>query len=239
MRSLRYLLFALPLGAVLAFGANCFNPEYQSGQGLGYFCNDSAGQTCPSGQSCLGGRCVDSTGDSSCTVTVPITKSGTYTGPTIDPMLNNFDACPDKVIEPNDCLGNAVQLSANDVSIDGNVAQLQHLAICPTGNNPAASGHDVDYYAFTVAGSATALVNLTYDIKYGDLDVGIFRSDGSAVATDGSAVSNACVAAAVTSGTYYVGVSGAANGVNTYTMSIRLSSQPRQCGATGGNDGGV
>jgi hypothetical protein len=150
----------------------------------------------------------------------------------MDPMLGSADVCPDKVIEPNDCLGNAVQLSANDVSIDGNVAQLQHLAICPTGNNPLANGHDVDYYAFTVAGTANALVNITYDIKYGDLDVGIFRADGTAVATDGSAVSNACVVASVTTGTYYVGVFGANNAVNTYTMSIRLSSQPRQCGVT-------
>ncbi len=237
MRSLRYLLAALPLGAVLFFAANCFNPEYQSGNGVGYFCNDTAGQTCPDGQSCVGGRCLAATGTPGGTNN-PIVKTGLYSGPVIDPMLNSADACPDKVIEPNDSLGTAVQLSDKDVAIDGAVAQLQHLAICPTGDNPLANGHDVDYYGFTVAGSGTALVNITYDIKYGDLDVGVFRADGSAVATDGSAVSNGCVAAAVTSGAYYVGVFGAKNtAVNTYTMSIRLSSMARQC--TGGTDGGI
>ena len=228
MRSLRFVVAALPIGALLVFGVNCFNPQYAS---PGYNCDVTMDRTCPDGQSCIAGQCRDTNGDGGSSASGSIPKTGTYTGPTQDPGLNSIDSCTDKALEPNDTIATAVQLPA--IAVDGAALPLVKLAICPTGDNPLAKGHDVDYYQMNVTENANVLVKIVYDIKYGDLDVGIFRPDGSIVKSDGTAVSNACVAASLPMGAYYVGVVGAGNtAVNNYTMSIRLTSAATTCDTT-------
>ena len=124
-------------------------------------------------------------------------------------------------LEPNDDSCTATVLPA--VTVGGTPLKLQSLAICPTGNNPAASNHDIDVYQLNVPSTTTALVEITYDVKYGDLDLGVFRADGSAAAVDGSAVSNACVAPTLAAGNYFLVVTGAGStAVNRYSMSIRF-----------------
>ena len=213
------------LGAVALLGS-CYDPKFKSG---GFACDDTDPKLseCPSGQVCMGTTCVKGTGTTGGTNMFTIPKTGTSMA-TANPMLNTEADCPDAQspnmnLEPNDDTGHATVLPA--VVVGGTPLKLQSLAICPTGNNPAASNHDVDVYQLHVPMTTTALVSITYDVKYGDLDLGIFRSDGMVVVSDGSAVSNACVAASVGVGDYYIVVTGAgATAVNRYSMSVRLGS---------------
>jgi hypothetical protein len=240
MRPLRFLLpiasFA-GLAAVLALAPSCFKPEYPP---TGFYCHADDDPACPDGQTCVGGRCVGGPGGSNFDMAgglVP--KSGSYTGAKLDPMLNDANACTDNPLEPNDTIQAAVTgLNAQlNLVVDQPSPKLQMLAICPTGDNPKAEGHDIDYYEIEATQSSSAVVEIFYDVKYGDLDVGIFRPDGSIVASDGSAVSNGCVAATLPAGKYYVGVGGAQHkDSNRYDLRIRFYSTPKTCTAMAGGD---
>ncbi len=228
MTFLRSTLLA-SLGTVVLLGG-CYDPKYAS---PGFACDDSDPKTseCPSGQTCVGLQCVKSTGSNTggCVGTFTIPKSAMYSGAMTNPKLDTEMDCPDAQVstnmnlEPNDDSCHATLLPG--VVVGGTPLKLQSLSICPTGNNPAASNHDIDVYQLHVTETTTAQVEITYDVKYGDLDLGIFRKDGSVVVSDGSAVSNACVAASVTIGDYFLVVSGAGStAVNRYSMSVRLGS---------------
>ena len=222
------------LGTLVLLGG-CYDPKFADGSNPangGFACDDSDPTTseCPSGQTCVGLKCVKSAGGTAgCVSTFTIPKSGTYSGTMSNPMLDTEAECPDAQVstnmnlEPNDDSCHATLLPA--VVVGGTPLKLQSLAICPTGNNPAASNHDIDVYQFHVTETTTALVEITYDVKYGDLDLGIFRSNGMVVASDGSAKSNACALASVAVGDYYLVVTGAGGtAVNRYSMSVRLGS---------------
>ena len=235
MSFLRFsLLSTLGLGAVALLGVACYNPKYAS---PGFACDLSDPKTseCPSGQTCTsfsdGDRCVKSSGPSNgCVTAFTIAKTSMYSGAMSNPMLDTIDQCPDakraadmanEGLEPNDDSCTATVLPA--VTVGGTPLKLQSLAICPTGANPDASNHDIDVYLLNVPAMTTALVEITYDVKYGDLDLGVFRKDGTAAAVDGSAVSNACVAPTLAAGDYFIVVGGAGStAVNRYSMSIRF-----------------
>ncbi len=235
MRPLRSLLIlALPvvgLGALFVHTQGCYNPEFGS---PGFYCHVDDDPACPDGQSCINGRCIGGSGGNNDMSSGIVPKTGTYSGPTLDPGLTDESKCTDAQLEPNDSISSAIPITDSlMLVVDGNTPKLQMLAICPTGDNPKANGHDVDYYQVIASQAVSALVEITYDIKYGDLDVGIFRPDGSLVASDGSAVSNGCVAASLPAGTYYIGVGGANNTAsNRYDLRVRFYSTPKTCGMT-------
>jgi hypothetical protein len=218
-----------------AFAGACFNPDFAS---PGFYCHPTDTPACPDGYTCTSNRCVKASGMG---VTTPdggvslIPKSGTpYTGIHMDRMdLNTAMMCPDADLEPNDSPG-----TARDVMTvpDMPTAKLIKLAICPKGPNPATGNHDVDYYRIDTTGAATSSLSLLaqvyYDISYGDLDVGVFDDTGRLLASDGTAVTNGCVAASIGKGTYYVVIVGANNmDVNTYDLSIRTFTSAKQCPA--------
>ena len=163
-------------------------------------------------------------------VTLP--KSGPpYTGPHMDPGLDNAADCPDANLEPNDSPAEA--LTAPTPTPDQPTPKIIKLAICPVGNNPATGLHDVDWYKVDLtspSGAVTLQAEIFYDITFGDLDVAILDDAGSPISVDGTAVSNGCVAAAVTNRVYYVVVAGANNvDVNNYELLIRSFSTPQTC----------
>jgi hypothetical protein len=164
---------------------------------------------------------------------IVISKTGPpYTGARLDPMLGDAASCPDKSLEPNDSASTAVTgLSA---PLDVATPQIVSLAICPTGPSPFTGQHDVDFYEVDLSGNAAASftfrAQITYDIAYGDLDVGLYDTSGHALATDGTAVANGCVAALVTPAKYYVVVVGANNvDSNRYTLNVRSFSASQSC----------
>jgi hypothetical protein len=165
------------------------------------------------------------------------TKTGNYTGTMLSRNYTSESDCPDTSIEPNDTKATAI--TAPTVTPDNAGITITSLAICPNGPNPLAhDGHDVDLYAITVTSSPVgAVATLTYDVQYGDLDLGIYNSAGVLLAGDGSAVSNACIATTLPPGTYYVGVFGAnATATNSYTLSVAYLSNPSaaSCDRDGG-----
>jgi hypothetical protein len=225
MRALT-LLFAAPL--LLAGG--CFSPDYAT---PGFYCHPEDSPACPDGQQCVNGRCIGGTGSSNFDMGSGIVpKTASYSGAKLDPMLNSESDCTDAPLEPNDSIATAItglNMQLN-LGVDQASSKLQMQAICPKGDNPKANGHDVDFFQFDVPSNVSGVVEIFYDVKYGDLDVGIFRPDGSLVKGDGSAVSNGCVDATLAAGTYYVGVGGANNmDSNRYDMRIRLFSTPHTC----------
>lgn len=229
MNSLRFTGITL-----IALVAGCFNPKFAS-PGFSCSTDPSQGQDCPSGQTCVAsggstqGQCVSTSGGSgSGGDNLSIAKTGTYMAPTSDPMLSMESQCPDASLEPDDDFGQSVPLPS--IAVDGNPLKLQNLAICPTGNNPKAKNHDVDLFKLVVPQNLSVVVNISYDIQYGDLDLGIFDGSGNAVASDGSSQSNACVASTLSAGTYYVGVFGAMNmDVNRYSMTVKFTSAASSC----------
>ena len=74
------------------------------------------------------------------------------------------------------------------------------------------------------------MAQVFYDISMGDLDVGIYDSQMKQLVVDGTAVTNACAAAAISNGIYYVVVAGANNiDVNSYDILIRSFSMAKTC----------
>jgi hypothetical protein len=104
------------------------------------------------------------------------------------------------------------------------------MAICPLGGNPATQQPDVDWFEVTVAAPVSLVAEAFYDVAYGDLDLAVTDAQGKVIASDGSAVSNACVATSVTPGTWFVVVVGAQDsGANRYELSVRTYAQPQSC----------
>lgn len=224
---MRSLFFALAGLTVLSGG--CYAPKLPD---VGLYCRLEDDPACPSGSTCKpyqgSYRCI---ADSLATL-VSIPKSGSYTGPRKDAQLNSSEDCPDNALEPNDEFGSATV--APVPMPDSQTPKIIKLAICPLGKKPG----DIDFYKVDLSGVAASSLNLftelSYDVSYGDLDVGIFDSAGMLLASDGSAVSNGCVSSSVSSGVYYVGVVGAsAMDVNRYELHIRTFSSPRSCGGGG------
>lgn len=214
---------ALVLVALAQLG--CFDPNVQNG---GFACMPGDHPACPAGFSCVNDRCIDDA------VPVLIPKSGPrWEGQHADPGLATADACPDESLEPNDGTApSAGQPIAVAVTPDAMTAKLTKLAICPTGPNPATHRHDVDYFRVdaSAGGAVTLMVELFYDIDYGDLDVGILDAGGTLLAGDGTALSNGCVTAPIGPGVYYVVVAGAANlDVNHYELRVRSFTRPTTC----------
>lgn len=202
----------------------CFSPKVVSG---GFACNPNDNPACPDGYVCLDNRCVNGAPP------VRIDKTGpAYSGQHTDPGLMTTGDCPDESLEPNDgaTLPNKpVLLTAPP---DTMPAKLTNMAICPTGPNPATKLHDVDFYRLDVSGGvATIMAELSYDITYGDVDVGIFDAGGTLLGSDGTAVSNACATAPVSApGTYFVVVVGANDvDVNRYDVRVRTFSKITTC----------
>jgi hypothetical protein len=149
-----------------------------------------------------------------------IPKTGpAYTGPMMDPMLSP-SALPDGTLEPNDDAATAITFSAPP---DAATFKIVQMAIAPPG--------DQDWYRIDASVSGLTLkANLFYDITYGDLDVAILDAQGNPLASDGTAVSNGCVAALVALGPSYVVVAGANNtAVNRYEIHIQSFSTPHTC----------
>jgi hypothetical protein len=222
---------------LLASLAGCYNPAQPS---VGFYCDpNGAGPVCPDGTTCrmVGSdfRCVSTGVDAGVFAQSLIPKSQYYSGPTMDAMLATADVCPDKDLEPNDDPAHAIDTSGVvPPTPDTPTAKITHMAICPTGSNPATGMHDVDYYRIDTTSfgkmSLSLMAEIFYDISYGDLDVGIFDSQGKLLAADATAVTNGCAAASIGSGVYNVVVVGARNmDVNRYDVRIRSFSSPHPC----------
>lgn len=248
---MRLLSFSGALLAALALGAGCYNPALftVTGDG-GFYCHPNDNPACPDGTTCMPmgdgttGRCLPSATMNGPGGGVSIPKMGSYTGPMNDPMLSDASSCPDKSLEPNDDMTSAVTAPAP--MPDQSTPKITKMAICPTGPNPATGLHDVDYFKVETkslpAESLTLKANVYYDVSYGDLDVAIFDSSGKLLASDGSAVSNGCVAASIMGGgsDYYVVVVGANNkDVNRYDIRIASFTSQVTCDASSTPDGGT
>jgi hypothetical protein len=161
-------------------------------------------------------------------LTIP--KSGPpYTGTMSDPGLNTLSDCADASLEPND--NPATALSFTPVP-DMPTAKIIKLAICPKGPNPRTGSHDQDWFKVDLVGSSslTLKAEVFYDVTFGDLDVAIVDGGGNILASDGTAVTNACAVAQVSSAVYYVVVAGANNvDVNNYQLLIRTFSSVTTC----------
>jgi hypothetical protein len=227
--------FGLVVWALSVVG--CYNPALPP---VGFYCDPNGpGPSCPDGSQCLmigsSYRCVVTSSDAGVNTETLIPKSQFYSGPTMDPMLATADLCPDKELEPNDDTGHAIDTSGAVPPIpDMPTAKITHMAICPTGPNPATGNHDVDYYKVDTTSfglsSLTMMSEIFYDVSYGDLDIGIFDSQGKLLAADATAVTNGCCVASVGSGVYYVVVVGAKNmDSNRYDIRIRTFSTTHTC----------
>jgi hypothetical protein len=228
------------IACALALGAGCYNPDLGN---VGFYCHPDDKPSCPSGTVCRGfmnmvsmrveNRCQPPLASSNADMSDGlIPKTGTYTGTMMDPGLASLSACPDATLEPNDTPDKA--LDAPTPTPDMVTPKITKMAICPTGVRPETGQHDVDFFRVNTAGFSNPSLNLQaqvfYDITYGDLDVGIFDMNGTLLASDGTAVTNACTNATVSPGTYYVVVVGARNqGVNKYDIRIRTFTTPQQC----------
>ncbi|HZS35523.1 MAG TPA: hypothetical protein VFF06_01790, partial [Polyangia bacterium] len=205
----------LLLACTAAFAAGCYNPD--TGE-VGYYCHPMDDPACPDGTKCLPFVNMNATPprmESRCQRPIAqagydmagglIPKTGVYTGTHQNAMLNLVTDCPDSSLEPNDSPDKA--LDAPLPTPDMPTAKITKMAICPVGPNPATGNHDVDYFranttSFTTASTLNLRADVFYDIVYGDLDVGIFDATGNLLASDGSAVSNACAVAVVPPGVY-------------------------------------
>lgn len=133
--------------------------------------------------------------------------------------------CPDKDIEPNNTIAQATS------GYDDNL-HSGPFSICPSG--------DIDVYAINLANQYVR-ITMNFDIKYGDLDLGLFDANGGLQLSDPDFTnSNACVSSpGPFNGTYYAVVVGAPSSVapgvgpmNVYSQwKVEKSSQPLPCGA--------
>jgi hypothetical protein len=238
---------AILTSLVLATG--CFNPKPYDQTGLGFYCNPTVDEqnppSCPDGQTCV----QQGNGDFRCVVagvgpdmagSSLIPKTGMYSGPHQDPMLDMVSMCPDASLEPNDSPSQAVPAPAP--MPDAATPKITKMAICPTGPRPETGMHDVDFYMVDTTtlstSSLTMMAEIFYDVSFGDLDVGIFDSNLMRLASDGSAVTNGCTAATIpapnmsnpNANKFYVMVVGANNmDVNRYDIRIRTFSMAKQC----------
>jgi hypothetical protein len=166
---------------------------------------------------------------------VSIPKTGpAYAGQTADPGLNNLTNCPDADLEPNDGPDPAGQpVKVPSLRPDMPAPKIVNLAICPAGPSPFTGVHDVDYFKVDASGLPdflTLKAEVFYDIMYGDLDIAILDSLGNLLASDGTAVTNGCTTALISSGIYYVVVAGANNtGTNRYELRTQAFTTAQTC----------
>jgi hypothetical protein len=223
--------------------AGCFNPALPV---QSFHCRPDSSPQCPGGATCVRtgsdaegalGQCIRQGGDGGVGGAISITKTGpAYTGPMVDPGLDTVADCPDNALEPNDSINSSKLFKADVGTPDMVSPKITNVAICPKGNRPETGAHDIDVYIADLTnfpGQLTLMAQLFYQIQYGDLDVGIFREDGSVLASDGSATDNGCAAATVAGGSkYYIAVAGANNmDVAPYDLRVRLFSSPQTCAA--------
>jgi hypothetical protein len=173
---------------------------------------------------------------------------GMVVAPTGDPMLTGFDEnmawrCPrdDKNpmppseivrrFEPNDAILQAIVYTSN-LSIDGTPPPLTGYEICPDKTAPLVP--DVDVFKFRIGGGTAVkvVIELKYQVSFGDLDVGLFREGLSEtnekipqrIMQDVSTQNDACVVAnSLAPGTYYVAVRGAPSMPGEYNASMSYS----------------
>jgi hypothetical protein len=134
---------------------------------------------------------------------------------------------------------------SNPFPVGDSTGTYDGLEICPSG--------DVDVFAVNVNPGENAKVKITYTLSNGDLDLGVFGTDGMLVSgapncdkMDGcpwdvdATHDDACVLiprAAANNTTYYVAVVGAKDAkgnyaVNRYQFAMTKSSAPVTCSAT-------
>jgi hypothetical protein len=217
---------ALLVAALLASG--CYDPHLRSG---GFACDPVDQPACPAGQVCVDGRCA---APDAPPPPLHVAKTGAaYMGQRVDPGLTSASDCPAASLEPDDGTGGvAGQPVVVPAAPDATTAKLTNLAICPTGPNAATGAHDVDWYRVdaTAGGAVSLVAEVFYEITYGDLDVAIVDANGTHLAEDGTAQSNACAAATIGPGVYYVVVVGAGDtDVNHYELRVRTYSKPTGC----------
>jgi hypothetical protein len=165
------------------------------------------------------------------TTSVTIPKEGpAFTGQKTPPAYGDLSSCPDSQIEPNDTFSTALGFSPMP---DQPTAKIIKLAICPSGNNPLAGAHDVDWYKIDYSGESATyhlVAQIFYDIQLGDLDLAVYDGSGNRVTYDGTSVSNGCAAATLTPGVYYVVVVGANHvDVGPYEILLKTYSAPQAC----------
>jgi hypothetical protein len=231
---MRLLVLSVFSASVLATVlVSCYNPDTKN---KGFTCDPADDPPCPAGFECRNRFCE---AVSATTGAISIDKTEYYTGEQYtNASLGMADTCPDKDYEPGDGPTKApLKMSPR---LDAPPEKTPKMAICPTGIAPWSNAHDVDYFkvdASTDAGANTITLKaeITYDVKYGDLDIAIVDSSGTTVKDDGTAKSNGCVAATVTPGVYYVVIVGAKNpnkpeaDVNTYELKVQTSTLPKNC----------
>lgn len=240
MRMTLVLKVARSVGfAMAAAMVGCYSPVVASG---GYSCTDPA-TSCPEGFSCVAGLCVGGQASTAAMARGDGGMSGLFQKTGLpnnsvnskDSKLNTTADCPDQDLEPNDSSSQAITSSQLQLTItpDLPTMQIQNVAICPKGVSAKTGLHDVDYYKVDTTGAVSLVAELSYQIAYGDLDVGIFDASGTLIAHDGTALDNGCASGNVQGGgTYYVAVAGANNSdVGKYTLRIRTYSSARTCEA--------
>jgi hypothetical protein len=158
-------------------------------------------------------------------------KAGFYTGPTEDPLLTGEDPISGdwrctrddknqsppaeiaRMAEPNELPQNALVLP-NPLMVDPPSSfQGSSFEICPDRSAPTVS--DFDVFKFKLNTPAKVIAEITYQVKYGDLDISLFRDDSLTgtqpvlVAGNLTGKDNACIERDLAIGTYYLVVYGA------------------------------
>ncbi|MCS6912053.1 MAG: hypothetical protein NZ890_02310 [Myxococcota bacterium] len=193
------------------------------------------------------------------------TKS-TVVAATGDPMLTGFDenmvwrcprddknpAPPPEIVrrfEPNDSIPQAIVYSSN-LAIDGTPPPLTAYEICPDKSAPAVP--DVDVFKFRIGGNTAVkvVIEVKYQVSFGDLDVGLFREMitdtrekiPQRLMQDVTAQNDACIVAnSLSPGTYYVAVRGAPTTPGEYQTATQFfmnTYRIRIYGQTMGTPGG-
>jgi hypothetical protein len=155
------------------------------------------------------------------------TKPSVYMGPTAPNNLN-ANNCPDMNIEPNNDIAHATP------NYDTGGQQI-NLAVCPAG--------DVDVFLVNTVSNFVKFEINYFDIKQGDLDIVLFKDDGTPLLSDlDAAKSTACVATSTAlNGNYYAVVVGAKNAMggtdtNRYSLTVTKDMAKLQCGVQASPD---
>lgn len=188
--------------ATLLLGAcSAYSPDLG---GTPFLCG-TEDPTCPDGYACQSGVCVGDGSDA----------------PQIDGSMGSGDCSAfqdDSASEPNDTLGNAIQLDNSVISKPGG-AKFAMFAICPKGDK------DLFRVDTTVTNqNLTALI--TYDDGHDPLDVSILNSGGSKISTGspGGTDMVQTMVANLPTGTVFIQVDGGtASGENSYKMTVTLA----------------
>lgn len=161
-----------------------------------------------------------------------------------DPMLSGTDEsgawrCPrdDKTpremqppeiarkFEPNDTLTDAIVYSSM-LPLDSIPPNMSPYEICPDKSAP--NNPDVDVFKFKITTMAKVVAEVSYQVSFGDVDIGLFREGQNDVGdkvparirSDVTTVNNACLSETLSAGTYYVAVRGAPRMAGDYNASM-------------------